>query len=104
MTPFTDHLVVVPQATLQELMVESDERNFGNQPADVAVDVQFELDDVLNVTDTSRVLESTHLTNDAMQVSEATSDSDWVQGKTQKTGSNVAYDHIWYGTNYLLIV
>ncbi|KAI0228770.1 hypothetical protein LSAT2_020766 [Lamellibrachia satsuma] len=62
-----DHPVVVPQATLQELMVESDERNFGNQPADVAVDVQFELDDVLNVTDTSRVLESTHLTNDAMQ-------------------------------------
>ena len=48
-------------------MVESDERNFGHQPADVAV--QFELDDVLNVTDTSRVLESTNLTNDAMQVS-----------------------------------
>ena len=63
----------VPQATLQELMVESDERNCNSQPADVAVNVQFELDDFLNVTDTSRVLESTNLTNDAMRVRIGTS-------------------------------
>ena len=56
------------QATLQELMVESDERNCDNRPTDVTVNVQFELDDFLNVTDTSRVLERTNLTNDAMRV------------------------------------
>ena len=73
-------------------MVESDERNFGNQLADVAVDVQFELDDVLNVTDTSRVLESTHLTNDAMQVSVATSDSREKHRRLAATLPMITYD------------